>query len=292
MAAATATASIVPTTVAQDIATLETGLEGQTGITSVVDPGAQNIVSVDAEASDAGTPAVWIIDLGGADGGNYAIAVDGLQTANIAFNADDATIKAAIEALDNVTTVTVSAGLADGDVSFGDPVRDVAVTFVDVDLTNAIAPGITEGTAGVAPSAVTAAAVISDAVTAQTECVVLGDIATEVDPVLSSPSDVALDISDGDTEEIKWSVTLNRGARLVSIDLDYSELTAVVVPVAVYGDPGAHQSRALDGETIRLVVGPAPAGADTGSPHNILLSVTDSNGRTSAVDVVAVTVAA
>lgn len=116
----------------------------------------------------------------------------------------------------------------------------------------------------------------------------------EQDPVLSTPADVSIDISDGSTADIEYSVaTISDGARIASIALTSAALDGVSVPYEVIaGDPQGHESQKRQDKTFVVRVGPAPSGADVGSPHDLVTTITDTDGRTSAGDTVAVTVTA
>lgn len=175
----------------------------------------------------------------------------------------------------------VTALLAESlDAVVADPGNDLVVS---ADITHSEAADA-DGT--------TSAAAIDAAITAVGDCELVGPIKIEADPVLTAPGDVALDISDGDTENIEWTVTLSQDASLVSAVLTSSELDGVNVPYSIFhGDPQGHDSQKSSAGIIRAVVGPAPSGADVGSPHDLTLTVTDSDGRTKT-DVVAVTVTA
>jgi hypothetical protein len=112
----------------------------------------------------------------------------------------------------------------------------------------------------------------------------------EQDPALNDPDGVTLDISDANVEDIEYVVTLSQGAKLVSIDLTSTDLDGVDVPYHVrHGDPQGHQSQKRQDNTFVVEVGPAPADSEVGSPHDLVVTVTDSNGREGA-DTVAVTV--
>ena len=144
--------------------------------------------------------------------------------------------------------------------------------------------------------------VVTDAVLATAESIVDDVVAavdvqvfsqiSESDPVLDSPADVAIDISDADSVKVVWTATLSAGARIASIDVTSTDLAAVDIPVVIKGDPQGHESQKNSQNQVIVTVGPAPTGGEVGSPHALTLAVTDTNGRTSAVDSVNVAVTA
>lgn len=90
------------------------------------------------------------------DSGDYTITIGAESTTALAFNASNATIKAALEAFTAITTVTVTGNYTDGIViTFDSPVQNFGpITVVDTLLTGATAvtvfPSVTtEGIAGV-----------------------------------------------------------------------------------------------------------------------------------------------
>jgi hypothetical protein len=139
----------------------------------------------------------------------------------------------------------------------------------------------------------TSLAAIETAVTNVGDCEILeGSTKIESDPILSAPANVALDVSDADTEDIVYTFTLCQDARLVSIALASTDLAGVSIPFSVvHGDPQGHESQKSGEKRFVVRVGPSPAGGTVGSPHDLTVTITDSNGRTDA-DTVAVTVAA
>lgn len=135
-------------------------------------------------------------------------------------------------------------------------------------------------------------AAIEAAITAVGGCVLVGPIKIEADPSVSAPSDVAINISAADTVVIEWEVTLVGEAKLASVAVASTGLDGVSTPYEIiHGDPQGHDSQKSSAGIVRVLVGPAGAGGATGSPHDITLTVTDSNGRTAA-DTVAVAIAA
>lgn len=138
----------------------------------------------------------------------------------------------------------------------------------------------------------TSAAAIVAAIASVGDCELVGPIKIEADPVLSAPANVAIDISDADSVVIEWTVAVSQDATLASIVVASSDLDGVSVPFSViHGDPQGHDSQKSSAGIIRVRVGPSPAGGEVGSPHDITLTVTDSDARTDA-DTVAVTVTA
>jgi hypothetical protein len=136
-------------------------------------------------------------------------------------------------------------------------------------------------------------AAIEAAVASVGDCEILeGSTKIESDPIISAPANVALDISDADTEDIVYTFTLSQDARLVSIGLVSTDLDGVDVPYeVVQGDPQGHESQKSSEKRFVVRVGPAPTSSEVGSPHDLVVTITDSNGRTDA-DTVAVTVTA
>jgi hypothetical protein len=286
MVAAIATASIVPDEFAQSITALEVAIEAEAGITSVVDPGSDLVVSVEATASDAGTPAVYTIDLDGADGGTYALTVDGISTIPLLFSANDASVKAALESLSIVGEVTV----ATGEITFDDPVRDVAVVLVDIDLTNAGSPVVTEDEEGVAPDSSAAATAITDAIAAvaldepPTPCQIApGHVVEEFgDPVLSNSATMdAITLAEDEVATVTFATVLS-GASAATVALgDVPEALGGVATLVDHGNLGVHPSALSAAErnqgSATLTVDPDDADLD--GVYLVAVIVTDENGR-------------
>lgn len=285
---ATASASIVPDTFAQDIATLEVAIEAETGVTSAVDPGgavaSDNVVSVEASASDAGTKAQYTNTLGGADGGTFQFTVNGVPTAAIDFDAANSVVKAALEALPHVVAVTVT-GTSPITIVFDDPIRVTTLNFVDIDLTNATTPGETSTVTGIPPSTVTAAAVITDAITAVGDCQLAPGTAVEVagnPDITSSDADNAITVAEEATGEITFTTAL-LGATTVTMsaaDEAGDPLASTLFTFTDHGDQDVHaadlgQAQQRQGEAT-LAIHPPDSSAGT---HYVVVIATDENGR-------------
>lgn len=146
---------------------------------------------------------------------------------------------------------------------------------------------------------VTVDVIIDDPVLATAQAVVpaiLGAVANaalfsqldEFDPTLNAPSNVSLDISDGNVAFITWIATLSPGAKIASITVAGD--APGIVPVEIRGDPRGHESQKLGEPMVIAKVGPAGTGDEVGTPHQLTLTITDTNGRVSAVDSVDIAV--
>jgi hypothetical protein len=278
MAQARASVVVAEGVVAQDIAAIATELALEAGIASaVVDPGAQNIVQVDILAdADDGTEGVWILDLDTSDGGTFALVVNGAQTAPIAFDATDPQIKAALEALPNVNTVSIAAGTDDGDITFESPVEDIVVSVVDIDLTNPGTVAIVEDTEAVAGSAAAGAAAIVAAIAAVEDAsnvdrsVLYGEV-IEVEVPVATISDNTPTLAEDEVAavDITFALVGSTEARVDAVGLE------TWMRFTDFGDPvrGSHYR---SGQA-RLLLN--PAGADVDGTYVVSVICTDDNGN-------------
>lgn len=214
--------------VAQDVGTKATALAAEAGIASAsADPGQSGIVEIDIVAdADAGTKAVDDIDAGEASDGTYTIGVDGVATAPLDHDADAAAVAAALEALPNVNDVTVTgAGTAVSpfNVTIDDPVGPHAITFTDVDLVGPSGTeGVTEDTAGVAPSASAGATAITDAITAVDDVQLRDGAVDSLAPPVPAASSATPSISTNDAiASVDITTTVSAESGIVELRLFY-----------------------------------------------------------------------
>ena len=121
----------------------------QTNTQLVAAPGAGKAIAVsgiyasaDAQVTvyvaDGPVSHILTIDIGAASGGNWTLTVDGNTSGNIAYNANAATVKSAIEGITGVTTVNVTGVGSTGDpwiVHFVDPIGALTITGSGAGLT-------------------------------------------------------------------------------------------------------------------------------------------------------------
>lgn len=126
--------------------------------------------TVDAGSLTGSTPAIAVAEttkgvpaqneiqtltLYGASGGTITLSLDGKESAAIAYNAANATLDTAVEAIDGVDTVTIGSGPlpAATTIEFTGDLADTAVNMLVVnvdDLTSSISASVSETTPGVA----------------------------------------------------------------------------------------------------------------------------------------------
>jgi hypothetical protein len=195
----------------------------------------------------------------------------------------DATVTASVvpsgsaQDIDDIVTDLLAEGL---DAVVADPGNDLVVS---ADITHSVGSD-TDGTDGIAE--------IEAAITAVGDCELVGPIRVVADPVVSAPSNVSIDISDENTVVVQWEASVSQNASLASVAVESADLDGVNVPYAIiHGDPSGHDSQKSSAGIVRVLVGPAPAGAATGSPHDLVITVEDSDGR-EASDTVQVAVTA
>lgn len=281
MGDAVASASVIVEqgSVAQDMSTQATALAGESGIASAtLDPGASGIVEIDIVAdAGEGTKGVWILDLDTSAGGTFYLTVNGVPTAPIAYDATDEEIGDALEALPNVNSVTVSAGSDDGDIQFDDPIEDIVVTVVDIDLTTPGTIAITEDTEAVAPSASAGSSAITAAIAAVDDVQLRGAITTVADPVVSL-SGASASITEAESTSFTVSSTLTTPGAVVSLHYVSSGVEAALPSWARIVDKG-DPVRGTNANAGQAVVYFNPASADVDGTHVFVVKVTDDNGE-------------
>lgn len=108
--------------------------------------------AVGAITLNSATEEVTTVDVGAASGGTYTFTVDAVESGNIAYDANAATVKTAVEAISTVTTATVTGAGSVGDpwiITINDPVGERTITGDGTLLTPSDTLTVTETTAGV-----------------------------------------------------------------------------------------------------------------------------------------------
>lgn len=162
-------------------------------------------------------------------------------------------------------------------------------SVVDIGLDLQVSVDITHSEAADADGSA-AVTVLDAALVTVGDCEVVGGWLIESDPVLNAPADGTLDISDAGTLLRTYTPVLSEGASLVSVEVTTNEIPSGAVVIS-RGNPQGHESQKSGDNSFDLTIGPAVAGDEVGSPHNVIVTVTDSNGRTDT-DTIAITVQA
>jgi hypothetical protein len=109
-------------------AEMDTIIEAITGVTTSSVTGGNATLDYEVATIDRGT----------STGGTWNVTLDSVQTAEIAFDASAAVVKAAFELVSSITTVSVAGTGTGGDpwvCTFDDPIKDITITSDDALLT-------------------------------------------------------------------------------------------------------------------------------------------------------------